>query len=107
MADLITQKCIPCTDGILPLNAEVIATYMQQLHGWQLVDDKKIVRIFIFTYFTEAMAFVNKVAAIAEAEGHHPNIAINYNKVTLTLYTHAINGLHENDFILAAKINAL
>lgn len=107
MSDLAQKKCVPCEGGVDPLSPAEAHRYLGDVLGWQLIDDKKIVKVFMFHYFTEAMEFVNKVATLAESEGHHPNIAINYNKVILTLYTHAINGLHENDFILAAKINAL
>ncbi|HVS79824.1 MAG TPA: 4a-hydroxytetrahydrobiopterin dehydratase [Candidatus Paceibacterota bacterium] len=76
--------------------------------GWKLVDNKEIRKEFAFKDFPEALAFVNKVGAIAETEGHHPNIFLHdWNKVDLTLSTHAIGGLSENDFILAAKIDTL
>ena len=81
---------------------------MKHLSGWILTDDgKKIARNFNFKDFKEAMVFVNKVAGAAEAEGHHPDISISWNKVKLQLSTHAIGGLSTNDFIFAAKINAL
>ena len=74
---------------------------------WEVAEGKKIFRRFSFKNFKEAMAFVNKVADIAESEGHHPDIFVSYNKVKITLFTHAIGGLSENDFILAAKIEKL
>jgi len=82
--------------------------YMAQVLGWKLsTDTKSISRHYEFEDFTAAMSFINKVAELAESEGHHPDIAISYNKVDLKLSTHAIGGLSENDFILAAKINQL
>ncbi len=87
---------------------EKAETYLAHISGWSLdVGAKKISKEFIWNNFVEAIQFVNKVADIAEAEGHHPDIHIHYNKVTIELWTHAIGGLSENDFILAAKIEAL
>ena len=82
---------------------------LPEVTDWQLLDEEvlKLQREFKFKNFVEAIEFVNKVADLAEQEGHHPDFKINWNKVTLTLYTHAINGLSENDFIMAAKINAI
>mgnify|MGYP001613854191 FL=1 len=81
---------------------------MKQTPGWTISDDgKKISRDFQFKDFKEAMTFVNKTAAIAESEGHHPDFHIFYSKVRMELWTHAIGGLSGNDFIVAAKINAL
>ena len=75
--------------------------------GWKVVDEHHITRAFTFPDFKTALEFVNLVGAIAEEQGHHPDIAIHWNKVDLVLWTHKIGGLHENDFILAAKINRL
>ena len=106
--DLTKQKCVPCEGGTLPLNPEEIKNYMSYLKTpWEIIDDKKIKRDFKFKDFKEAMEFVNKVAAIAESEGHHPDIYIFYNKVSLELSTHAIKGLSTNDFIMASKIEPL
>lgn len=82
---------------------------LENIPSWQLIDGEvpQIARTWKFQDFEEAMKFVNKVAELAEAENHHPNIEIAYNKVTLTLWTHSIGGLSENDFILAAKIDVL
>ncbi len=107
MTSLVQKKCIPCEGGVAPLTVAETHQYLSEVLGWELLDGKKITRTFSFNDFAESMAFVNHVAALAESEGHHPDIAIHYNKVVIELYTHAINGLHENDFILAAKINAL
>ena len=102
------KKCQPCEGGIAPLDRAAAGILMTELAaGWRLIDDKKIVRVFTFLGFPAALAFVNQLAALAEKEGHHPDIIINYDRVTVELWTHAIGGLSENDFILASKIDAL
>lgn len=106
--DLRKKHCVPCEGGMPPLNKEQIAHYAPNVPDWKVAgDDKKITKEFKFKDFKEAMAFTNKVADIAEAEGHHPDIYIFYNLVKFELSTHAVKGLSENDFILAAKIDAL
>jgi len=106
--NLISKHCIPCEGGVAPLDRDQAHSYMAEVLGWELSSDsKKISKEFKFSDFRHAMRFVNKVAELAEAEGHHPDIAISYNKVHFDLSTHAIKGLSENDFILAAKINRL
>lgn len=108
MENLTNKKCIPCEGGVDPLSREGIEAFLNIVPGWSLGEiGDRIKREFNFKDFNESMAFVNKVAAIAESEGHHPDIHIFYNKVNLELYTHAIGGLHENDFIVAAKINEI
>ncbi len=92
----------------MPLAGEAITTYLRETVGWSAsADSKKIFREFTFKDFAEALRFVNTVATIAESEGHHPDIFIWYNRVKIELWTHAIGGLSENDFIVAAKINAI
>ncbi|MDP3785320.1 MAG: 4a-hydroxytetrahydrobiopterin dehydratase [bacterium] len=105
--DLLSKKCVPCEGGVKPFGPAEIKNYIKEVPGWLVFNFKKLDKEFKFKYFKEAMEFVNKVAALAEAEGHHPDIAISYNKVRLGLTTHAIGGLSENDFILAAKIDKL
>jgi 4a-hydroxytetrahydrobiopterin dehydratase len=107
--DLIVQKCVPCEGGIPPLDESQIKGYLPAVPSWELLEKepKSIQKTFEFKDFEHAIEFVNEVAELAEDEGHHPDILIRWNKVTLTLYTHAIKGLHENDFILAAKIDSL
>lgn len=89
------------------MTAEEAGRYLSGRAGWQLEEDKKIKKEFRFKDFSGSMDFVNKVAKLAEEEGHHPALFINYNKVRITLTTHSIGGLSENDFIMAAKIDAL
>jgi len=106
---LIDKKCVPCEGGVPVLTNGQEDDFTPLVPQWTLCREgvHRITRSFEFTDFVEAMAFVNKVAEVAEDEGHHPNIAISWNTVDLELYTHAIDGLSENDFIVAAKIDAL
>ena len=82
-------------------------TYLKEVPGWDLIEATRIQRNFKFKNFVEALAFVNRVGELAEQEGHHPDIGFGWGYCTVTLYTHKIKGLHENDFIMAAKINDL
>lgn len=105
---LLHQKCVPCEGGTEPLSEKEVADYATALKTeWQIEENKKLHKKFVFKDFTGAMAFVNKVAEIAESEGHHPDIYIYYNKVEIALTTHAIGGLSVNDFILARKIEEI
>ncbi len=102
---LSTKRCVPCQAGTPPLSRADIEKYLSQIGaGWTLEEEKVLSKQFKFQNFVEAMKFVTTVADIAQAEGHHPDIHISYNKVRFDLWTHAIRGLSENDFILAAKI---
>ena len=104
--ELTKKKCVPCEGGMPPLNEGEIAKFLEQVPTWK-VEDNRVTKQFNFDDFEEAMKFVNKVALIAEREGHHPDIDIHYSQVIIELWTHAINGLSENDFIIAAKIDEL
>jgi 4a-hydroxytetrahydrobiopterin dehydratase len=106
-SDLSAQRCVPCEGGTAPMSLDEAKHYMVAVPGWKLVEGEKlkITRSFKFKDFAQSMAFVNEVAAIAEAEGHHPDVNISWNRVRLELITHAIGGLSTNDFIMAAKIN--
>jgi len=106
MEDLTQKKCEPCEGGVPPMSDEQAEEFLQKVPGWGK-EGKKIQREFKFKDFVEAMKFVNKVAELAESEDHHPDIHIYWNKVQLVLWTHAIGGLSENDFIVAAKVNEL
>lgn len=103
--NLLKQKCAPCEGGE-PLPRSESQAYLTELKGWTL-HQKSLEQDFLFKDFKESMQFVNKVADIAEKEGHHPDIYIFYKKVHLQLSTHAVGGLSVNDFILAAKIDQL
>ncbi len=100
---------MPCEGGIPPLNEKEENKYFKQVEGWLLLREgiHRIKKEFFFDDFKEAMKFVNRIAGLAEEEGHHPDIYIYYNKVVLELHTHAIKGLHLNDFVMAAKINEI
>ncbi|KKR28939.1 4a-hydroxytetrahydrobiopterin dehydratase [Candidatus Woesebacteria bacterium RIFCSPHIGHO2_01_FULL_39_32] len=108
--DLTKIKCVPCRGGEPTLSSSEIKKYLGDLkNGWKIETlPDKLVKEFEFKDFKEAIKFTNKVAALAEEEGHHPNIYIHsYKKVKLELWTHKIGGLHQNDFVMAAKINEL
>ncbi len=105
----LTQKtCVPCQGGMPALSAEQAGTLLAETPGWNLKDGAtRIERTFSFKNFAQALAFANKVGNLAEAEGHHPDLAVGWGYCTVLFYTHKIKGLHENDFIMAAKVNAL
>ncbi|MBN1342528.1 MAG: 4a-hydroxytetrahydrobiopterin dehydratase [Phycisphaerae bacterium] len=104
--DLTEKKCVPCEGGVAAMAQGQACSMLPQVPGWELAGNV-LTRTFKFKNFLGSMAFVNRVAELAEAEAHHPDIHVSWNKVTLSLTTHAIGGLSENDFILAAKINDL
>lgn len=107
--DFTQKKCVPCTGGVDPLRTEEVERYLSALEGgWKAFDAKEISKEYTFGNFAEGLRFVNEVGAIAEAEGHHPDIFLHsWNHVRITTYTHAIGGLHLNDFVLASKIDAM
>ena len=106
--DLASKRCKPCEGGVKPFTEAQARFYHGQLSTWSLAPDSLSISLeFKFKDFKENMAFVGKVAELAEAEGHHPDMDIRWNKLKLTLSTHAVKGLSENDFILAAKIDQL
>ncbi len=109
MSSPLTDKvCVPCRGGMPPLTREEAEDYLRQIAGWSLRDDaSRIERAFDFKDFVTSLVFVNRVGGLAEAEGHHPDIEFGWGYARVTLYTHKIKGLHENDFIMAAKIDAL
>lgn len=106
---LTDKKCKPCEGGVAPLTENQARGFMKQLRpGWELLaGGKEIRKEYRFKNFKETMGFVNLVAAVAEGEGHHPDMEVSWGKCVIRLSTHAIKGLSENDFILAAKIDAL
>lgn len=106
VCDLTKGKCKPCEGGVPPLTDPEAAEMMQQLSGWHR-SGNAIVKEYRFANYHETMAFVNAAAWVSHREDHHPDLAVGYNKCTVTYMTHAIGGLSENDFICAAKIDAL
>ena len=111
MNDLLNKKCVPCEGGVLPFDISEIHKYQKKVDGWNiLTDDKKIFFLnkkFQFKNFLDSQNFVNKVGQISENEGHHPDISFGWGYAEIKITTHAIEGLSENDFILAAKIDQL
>ena len=106
MDDLRQMKCTPCRGGIPPLTNEEIEPLQAQVPDWQVIEIdgiQRLRRVFKLKNFAEALAFTNKVGALAEEEDHHPAILTEWGKVTVTWWTHKIRGLHENDFIMAAR----
>jgi 4a-hydroxytetrahydrobiopterin dehydratase len=106
--DLSKKKCIPCEGGIPPLNEKEIAEFKKHISAdWKVSENNIISREFYFVSYRHTIDFVNKVADLAEAEGHHPVLHIYFGRAVAELWTHSINGLSENYFILAAKIDKL
>ena len=105
-ATLSAKTCTPCQGGIPPLSAKLAAKYVKQTDGWELLENSTVIaRDYAFEDFKGAMNFVQKVGELAEAEGHHPDVEFGWGYAKVSLQTKKIKGLHENDFIMAAKIN--
>lgn len=108
MSDNLTEKkCVPCEGGTAPMTEEEVEKYLGQVSGWEHVSGENIEKEFSFPDFKQTLSFVNRVGELAEEEDHHPDISFGYGRATISLTTHAIGGLSENDFILAAKIDEL
>ena len=109
MSDLLNKKCVPCEGGILPFDISEIHKYQKKVDGWDILKDKEEVffleKKFNFSNFLESQEFINNVGEISEKEGHHPDISFGWGYAKIIITTHAIKGLSENDFILAAKID--
>jgi 4a-hydroxytetrahydrobiopterin dehydratase len=106
MTDLAKKKCVPCEGGVAPLNEQQAKEMLKQLKGW-ILEDGRLVKLYPFRNYHETMAFVNALAWISHREDHHPDLEVGYNKCRVEYATHAIGGLSENDFICAAKADAL
>ncbi len=106
---LVTRRCVPCRGGVPPLTRIAAEPYIAEIgSAWSLADnDTAITRSVTFGSFPRAMRFINALADLAEDEGHHPDFCVSYKRVDLSVSTHAIGGLSESDFILAAKTNRL
>jgi 4a-hydroxytetrahydrobiopterin dehydratase len=105
---LSSKKCTPCQGGIAPMTIELAQTHLQDVHGWDLLDKAlKLKRTFIFNNFEDAMQFAQHVGQLCEDEGHHADLGIGWGYCRVEFQTHKINGLHESDFIMAAKVNGL
>ena len=109
MSDLLNKKCVPCEGGVLPFDTSQIHKYQKKVDGWDVVQGEKNIyfleKKFTFKNFLESQNFVNQVGKISEEEGHHPEILFGWGYAKISITTHAIEGLSENDFILAAKID--
>jgi 4a-hydroxytetrahydrobiopterin dehydratase len=107
MSDLATKRCEPCEQGASALKGEELRKLYGQIEGWTLVNEHHLEKEYRFKDFREALGFVNRLGEVAEEEGHHPDIFLTWGKVKVTLWTHSVGGLSENDFILAAKADRL
>ena len=111
MSDLLSKKCTSCEDGILPFDISEIHKYQKKIDGWDVIESEKKIyfleKVFNFTNFISSQDFINKVGKISEEEGHHPDISFGWGYAKIIITTHAIEGLSENDFILAAKIDQI
>jgi len=103
---LAQKKCIPCDKGASALSPQEAQVLLGNLSGWT-ISDKWLKKSYKFKNFVQALTFVNKVGEVAEGENHHPDMELGWGYVNIRLQTHSVGGLHENDFILAAKIDAL
>lgn len=104
-AKLAEKHCVPCRGGVPPLKGAELRGYAAEVAGWKVVDEHHLERSFTFPDFKSALDFVNRVGAIAEREGHHPDLYLTWGRVDVKTWTHKIDGLTESDFILAAKID--
>ena len=111
MNDLLNKKCVPCEGGVLPFDISEIHKYQKKVDGWDIINDKIkiffLYKKFSFINFLESQKFINEVGRISEKEGHHPDIIFGWGYAEIKITTHAIEGLSENDFILAAKIDQI
>ena len=111
MSELSSKKCIPCEGGVIPFDISEIHKYQKKVDGWDIVKGKKEIfflkKIFNFKNFLESQNFINNICKISEEEGHHPDITFGWGYAEIKITTHAIEGLSENDFILAAKIDQI
>lgn len=110
MSDLAAKTCVPCRGGVPALKGNDLASIYRQLpqsDQWKVLNEHHITRTFTFPDFKQALNFVNRVGALAEEQGHHPDIVLAWGKVEITLWTHKVDGLTESDFIMAAKIDKL
>ena len=109
--DLLKKKCVPCEGGAIPFDISEIHNYQKKVDGWDILKNEKkifyLYKKYDFKNFLESQIFINKVGEISENEGHHPDISFGWGYAEIKITTHAIEGLSENDFILAAKIDQL
>lgn len=106
-SDLADRKCVPCRGGVPALGRGGVQELLAQLNGWQIVEEHKLYKSWTFRNFMEPVAFVNRIAHVAEEEGHHPDLYVRWGEVRVYLWTHKVNGLTESDFYMAAKIDRI
>lgn len=105
---LNAKQCVPCRGGVEPLRGTKISIFQKQVDSsWAVCNEHHLERTFNFKNFLQALDFTNVIGRLAESQGHHPEITLTWGKVTVRIWTHKINGLHENDFILATKIDKI
>jgi 4a-hydroxytetrahydrobiopterin dehydratase len=104
---LADKTCVPCKGGVPPLKGDALDKLKAEVLGWEVVDEHHLHKVFRFPDFKKALEFVNRLGAVAEEQGHHPDILLAWGKVEVTIYTHKIDGLTESDFVLAAKTDRL
>lgn len=107
MSSLAGRQCVPCRGGVPPMGGQEIIEFLSEIDGWDVVEEHHLRKDFKFGDFREALEFVNRVGALAEREGHHPDISFGWGYARIEIWTHKIDGLTESDFILAAKIDAM
>lgn len=106
-SNLADKECVPCKGGVIPLKGAELQKLVCQLVGWQVTRKHHLSKTYTFPNFVTALAFVNKIGELAERVGHHPDLSLAWGKVSVEIWTHKIDGLTENDFILASKIDTL
>jgi 4a-hydroxytetrahydrobiopterin dehydratase len=106
MSTLAQRRCIPCQAGAPPLAADAIRPLLDQLEGWEVARGHHLVKTFALADFAQALDLVNRIGAVAAEENHHPDLGLSWGRVEVRIWTHAVDGLTENDFILAAKCDA-
>jgi 4a-hydroxytetrahydrobiopterin dehydratase len=107
MSDLAAKQCVPCKGGVPPMARDQVNRLLGELNGWGVEKEFHLTKTFTFPDFVTALAFVNKIGAIAEEQGHHPDLYLSWGMVRVETWTHKITGLTESDFILAAKIDQI
>jgi 4a-hydroxytetrahydrobiopterin dehydratase len=107
MSELASKTCVPCRGGVPALKGAALEALRKQVPQWNVVNEHHVTHLFAFPDFVQALAFVNKVGALAEEQGHHPDILLTWGKAEIKLWTHKVDGLTESDFIMAAKIDKL
>lgn len=106
MAGLAERTCVPCRGGVPPLTPEQVAPLLAQLEGWKVVENHYLEKSYDLADFAQALDLVNRIGAVAEEQGHHPDLFLTWGRVDVSIWTHKIDGLTESDFILAAKCDA-